>query len=61
MREHGEREGRSGGAYPAVIGVRGCRRVKFCDGRELEMVVAGGAALRRERGKEEEKLWCGES
>jgi hypothetical protein len=53
--------GEVGGAYPAVIGVRGYQRVKFCDGRELEMVVAGGAALRRERGKEEEKLWCEES
>jgi hypothetical protein len=44
-----------------VTGVRGCRRVKFCDGRELKMVVAGGGALRQERGKEEEKPWCGES
>jgi hypothetical protein len=25
------------------------------------MVVASGGALERERGKEEEKLWCGES
>jgi hypothetical protein len=61
VREHEEREGRSGGAYPVVTGVWGCWRVKFCDGRELKMVVAGGGALRQERGKEEEKPWCGES
>jgi hypothetical protein len=41
--------------------VRGYRKEKLCDGGEVKMLVASGGALGRDRGKEEEKLWCGES
>jgi hypothetical protein len=41
--------------------VSGCQKAKHGDGREVKMLVAGGGALGRDRGKEEEKLWCGES
>jgi hypothetical protein len=53
--------GEVGGAHLGITGVRRCRRGELCGGGELEMVVANGGSLGRERGKEEGKPWCRES